>query len=115
MDDWLTDEREICSATIDGEGYDRLVGDRFARIQYPGEYCFVPWLRVTSFRRGYERHIEAPLNRVEVIEFAPRDSGSGSQSEDAPQSAAEAEGPQSGGNEDCRIAQPPSSSPESTP
>lgn len=42
--------------------------------------------------------------RADVV-AALRDSGSGSQSEDAPKSAAEAEGPQSGPNEDSGIAQ----------
>jgi hypothetical protein len=70
---WLDDAREVRSAKLAGNGewYYRAKGDRFERIERPGEYCHLPWLRVITWRGGSETVFEAPLTQVEFIEFAP--------------------------------------------
>lgn len=70
VDNWATDERQILAVKVDGERFQVQTGDRFERFQRPGEYCLLPWVRITSWRRGYKATIEAALSQVEVIEFA---------------------------------------------
>ena len=74
MSDWTEDRREIKRAKLAGNGefYDALAGAKFERIEHPGEYCFLPWLRVTIWKHSGECVLEAPLTQVELIEFASR-------------------------------------------
>jgi hypothetical protein len=68
MADWLTDKREIASVKLAGNGqwYHWGAASRFERIERPGEYCMLPWIRVND---PQSRIIEAPLTQVELIEF----------------------------------------------
>ena len=68
---WTDDGREIRAVSLNGELFDWLTGDRFERIEYAGEYCFIPWVRITTWKRGGRRQIEAPIHNVDAIEFAP--------------------------------------------
>lgn len=78
MGDWLKDEREILSVRLPAEkrAYSSATGDKFERVQYPAEYCYVPWLRITSYFSaegiygGPARTFEVPLNSVAMIQFA---------------------------------------------
>lgn len=76
--DWMGDAREIISVRLPAEtrDYARGTGDRFERIHYAGEYCYLPWLRITtSFSTrgiygGPIRTFEIPLSAVAMIEFS---------------------------------------------
>lgn len=75
MSDWLDDARAVKAVMLrSGETFDRNVGDEFERIERPGEYCFIPWLRVRTFyqdgvSRSNQRTVELPLHSVTWIEF----------------------------------------------
>ena len=69
MMDWASDEREIASVKLAGNGnwYHRVAASEFERFERPGEYCMLPWIRVVDPNL---RVIEAPLTQVELIEYA---------------------------------------------
>jgi hypothetical protein len=72
VSDWLSDKREIMSAKLAGNGqwYWRTAGSTFERIERNGEYCMLPWIRITTPHPiSGESAIEAPLTQVELIEF----------------------------------------------
>jgi hypothetical protein len=66
---WLQDKREIKSVKLaaNGNWYHAGAGHRFERIEHPGEYCMLPWIRIHPATANV---IEAPLTQVELIEFA---------------------------------------------
>lgn len=66
--DWLGDGREIASVKLAGNAtwYHWGAGSRFERFERPGEYCMLPWIRVTD---ASLRVWEAPLTQVELIEY----------------------------------------------
>jgi hypothetical protein len=68
MSDWLNDEREIASVKLAGNAtwYHRIAGSRFDRFERNGEYCMLPWIRVTDAQL---RIWEAPLTQVEFLEL----------------------------------------------
>jgi hypothetical protein len=72
MADWLKDEREIMSVKLAGNGqwYHAVAGARFDRIEHNGEYCMLPWIRITAPHPiSGSGIVEAPLTQVELIEL----------------------------------------------
>lgn len=70
MSDWTDDTREIRSVKLDGRRYHWGTGDRFERFERPGEYCHLPWIRITTWT-PHQTILEAALTHVEFIEIAP--------------------------------------------
>jgi hypothetical protein len=72
MSAWTDDVREIRSVKLAGNGqwYHWATGDRFERFEREGEYCFLPWIRIETWRPNHA-FFEAPLTQAEPIEFAP--------------------------------------------
>jgi hypothetical protein len=65
---WMKDEREIQRVTLaDGSKHDSLACAKFERFERPGEYCYLPWLRIHDNLKM--RVIEVPLTQVAALEF----------------------------------------------
>lgn len=66
-EEWMLDERTIyLIETNDGVQW-ASTSYAFERIQYTGEYCYLPWLRIT--RHASEVITEVPLTNVIRIDY----------------------------------------------
>jgi len=64
---WIEDERQIMYVvTTDGRRWPSICYG-FERIQHNGEYCYLPWLRIT--RHESVVITEVPLTSVARIDF----------------------------------------------
>ena len=79
MSEWLDDIRRIRAVKLASEDRAHLSGTgvSFERFERPGEYCMIPWIRISTPYSAQgagpssPRILEAPLAQVQMIEFAP--------------------------------------------
>lgn len=63
---WLEDTRLIHRVKLDKRTF-VAKATVFERIEYNGEYCMIPWLRIKSVLDDFI--VECPLHKVEFIEY----------------------------------------------
>ena len=66
---WMEDDREILTvqlAATPSNVYSALAGSRFERFERPGEYCYLPWIRVFS---PTGNTLESPLTHVQLLAY----------------------------------------------
>ena len=63
---WLEDKRFIHRVKLDKRTF-VAKATMFERIEYPAEYCMIPWLRIKSVLDDFI--VECPLHKVEFIEY----------------------------------------------
>jgi len=65
--DWMKDTRLIKRVSINGETF-VAKASWFIRIEYPGEYCMTPWLRIVDVVNL--RDLECPIHKLDLIEYS---------------------------------------------